>query len=345
MKRRNLDTQGIGRRALTTVQTIVENAGHFLIPIDGDIDKGIDAYIRLRKKSKGFKIINKKKVAIEDYEETGNLIGIQVKGVSEIPPTRSRSYYITLKNKSSFGVNFQTKQNLDAKKKVWGNFIGPMILVFVNLNTSECWWADLKSEKSYLENGYTVSVLKDNKFNNQSFRGICKLGRELFNARKIPTINTDNYESFGLSLTNFKSSAENAYANLSNEEAEFYRPTINPVLGQIKYTQSGWRHITRLNRRKMRIINSILFLGVSRLICENVTKFTSVKKGVIRESDRFIKKAEFLTLRANVNFNFRQSAIVQVVLRRIKTFDKIHPEKRLDDQIFFHSVYEPYRKE
>jgi hypothetical protein len=344
MKRRDLDTQGIGKRALTVVQTIIEDAGHFLQSIDGGIDKGIDGYIRLRKRTKGFRVINKKKVPIEDYEETGNLIGVQVKGVSAIPKVGSRSYYISLKEKEAFAVNFGKAEALDKLKFIWSNFIGPMILIFVDLKNKKCWWVDLKDEKSFSKNGYSIIIQKRDEFTIESFRSINKLGKELFSKKKIPNLKAKNHNFHSLSLSNFKESAKDAYANLSGS-GEFFTPTQNPILGTIRYTRSGWKHITRLNRRKMRIFNSILLLGVSKLVCENVTKFTSVKKGLIRESGRYIKRVEFITLRANVYFNFRQSSIVQVVLRRVKTFDKIHFDKKVEDQIFFHSVYEPYRKE
>jgi hypothetical protein len=95
----------------------------------------------------------------------------------------------------------------------------------------------------------------------------------------------------------------------------------------------------------MRIINSFILLGVSKIICETVDQFSSVKKGVVRQSNQYIKKVEFLTLRANVTFNFRQSGIVQVVLRRVRSFDKLNSLRKVPDQVFFHSVYEPYRKE
>jgi hypothetical protein len=95
----------------------------------------------------------------------------------------------------------------------------------------------------------------------------------------------------------------------------------------------------------MRIINSLLLLGISKLICEKVERFTSVKKGIIHKSNQYVKKVEYLTLRANVNFNFRQSSIVQVVLRRVKTFDKLNPTRVIPNTTFFHSIYEPYRKE
>src|SRR5690349_1147831 len=98
MNRRDLDTQGIGKRALTIAQGIVEDAGHFLQTVDGSIDKGIDGYVRMRRRTKGFKVINKRKIPVADYEETGNLIGVQVKGISLIPETGSHSYYIALKD-------------------------------------------------------------------------------------------------------------------------------------------------------------------------------------------------------------------------------------------------------
>jgi hypothetical protein len=45
-----------------------------------------------------------------------------------------------------------------------------------------------------------------------------------------------------------------------------------------------------------------------------------------------------------VNFNYRENAIVQVVVRRVKIFDFINTIT-LPDLHYFHSVYEPFRKE
>lgn len=50
-------------------------------------------------------------------------------------------------------------------------------------------------------------------------------------------------------------------------------------------------------------------------------------------SKQYIKKVDFLTLRANVHFNFRQSSIVQVVLRRVRTFDKLNGAKVIPEQV------------
>lgn len=342
--RRNLDTQGIGRKARNRAEEVILENGHLFQPIDGDIDNGIDGYIILRKRVKFKRVEKNKEKFYEDYVETGNIVGVQVKGVSEIPEKGSNSYYVSYRDKTKFGVNFFTKNSLDKAKKTWNNFVGPGILVFVDLSSKKCWWADLGESNSYLDNDYCVSIKIDSFLNKNAFKTINKLGRELFAKTEIPTIDTGNYNFFTLALTNFKNSAKETYKNLSGA-GEFYTPTNNPTLGEIKYSQSGWKHITRLNRRKMRIFNSLLLLGVSKTICENVERFSSVKKGIVRESGRYIKKVDFLTLRANVNFNFRQSSIVQVVLRRVKIFDKIHSENHIADEVFFHSVYEPYRKE
>ena len=94
----------------------------------------------------------------------------------------------------------------------------------------------------------------------------------------------------------------------------------------------------------MRIFNSLLLLYVSKLICEQVQNYSKVKKGEVRKSKQFIKKVEYLTLRAKVNFNYRENAIVQVVVRRVKIFDFINAIT-LPDLHYFHSVYEPFRKE
>lgn len=343
-KSRNLDTQGIGRMARVFAEHVILETGHLFQPIDGDIDNGIDGYIILRKKVKFKRVVDHKEKRYEDYIETGNIIGVQVKGVSEIPASGSHSYYVTYRDKIKFGVNFSSKSNLDKSKTTWMNFVGPVILVFVDLKTKQLWWSDLNNSDSYADNDYCVSIQKDKIFNKDAFKTIQKLGRELFSKSEIPTIDTANHNFFTLALTDFKESAKECYRNLSGS-GEFFFPTINPTLGEIMYSQSGWKHITRLNRRKMRIFNSLLLLGVSKTICEKVEKFSSVKKGLFRESGRYIKKVDFLTLRANVNFNYRQSSIVQVVLRRVRIFDKIRSSNRIPDKIYFHSVYEPYRKE
>lgn len=345
MSRRNLDTQGIGKRAFTVAQTVIQDSGHLIQPVDGDTDIGIDGYIRIRKRTKFKKIENHKVKFYEDWVDTGNLVGIQVKGVSSIPEKGSNSYYITRKDKSTFGVNFSSKENLDSKKNVWTNFVGPVILVYVDLNTKTSWWTDLLNEKSYDENGYSVIIEKSQVFNDQSFRPIKRLGKELFKEGELITIKTKNFPFIRLSVSGFKESAKELYNNLGGNGEIPFPPTINPTIGEIKFSQSGWKHITRLNRRQMRIINSLILLGVAREICVSVSKYTKVRKGMVRESNRYIKKVEFLTLRANVEFNYRQKSIVQVVLRRVKTFDKVHPELNISDRTFFHSVYEPYRKE
>jgi len=344
MNRRLLDTAGIGQRGVNIVEEIILSAGHLLEAGNASLDKGIDGYIRLRKRVKSKKVINNKQVSVEDQVETGNIIGIQVKTVTSIPTKKSSSYYIIQKDKTKFGVNFSTAEKLQKNRQIWNNFIGPVILLFVDLETKKVWWADLNNKDIYTENEYSITISKFDEFNNGAFRKIVKLGRETFVKKKLKTIATTNGHFFPLALTNFKKSAKEAYANLSGS-GEFFFETHNPVLGQVHYTRSGWKHITRLNRRKMRIFNSILLLGVSRSICETVDRFSSVKKGLLRESNQFIKKVDFLTLRANVDYNFRESSIVQVVLRRVKTFDKLDGTNKIPDKVFFHSVYEPYRKE
>jgi hypothetical protein len=342
MSYRNIDTQGIGERGIDEAKRTIGKLGHYFIPIDGSIDKAIDGYIRLRKKVK-YKDDKDRKVL--DFIETGNIVGVQVKTVSQIPKTGSKSYYINKANKEVFGVNFNNKNKLDKAKSIWSNFIGPVILIFVDLETEKCWWTDLNDTNSFIENDYSVTVKKENILNEKAFISIKKIGKELFVKKEIPLIKSKNYHFFNLKLTNFKESSWDVYQSLKDENHEFYSKTINPKLGLIHYSKSGWKHITRLNRRKMRIINSLLLLKISKEIIENVESFSKVKNGLVRESKKFIKKVDFLTLRANVEFNFRQDSIVQVVLRRVKIYDKLNPENKIEDKIYFHSVYEPYRKE
>lgn len=339
MRRRNLDTQGTGRKARIIAEQIILDAGHLFQPIDGDLDNGIDGYILLRKKVKLLKEIKGNKVLCEDYVHTGKLVGVQVKGVTEIPNTGASSYYVSYADKAKFGVNFFKKNNLDNKKDIWKDFIGPVILIFVELNSKQCWWTDLNDNKTYAENDYCATINIESKFDVNCFKDIKKLGRELFAKVDIPTIEVSRSQYAKFTLIDFKLSAKEIYKKLQVD-----KPIVNPTLGKIEYSKSGWNHITRYNRGKMSIFNSLFLLNISKEICENVDKFSTVKKGLSRESKRFIKKVDFLTLRANVNFYYRQSAIVQVVLRRIKTFDLVNEENKVPDQIYFHSIYEPFKK-
>jgi hypothetical protein len=174
---RNLDTQSIGRIARVIFEQIVLDSGHLFQPIDGDLDNGIDGYIRLRKKQIIKKVIKHKPVKCVEFVETGNLIGVQIKGVSKIPETGSNSYYVNYANKQKFGVNFGKEESLKKSKIIWENFVGPMLLIFVDNENQICWWADLNNLDSYNDNNYCVSIPKVQIFNSRSFRQINKIGK------------------------------------------------------------------------------------------------------------------------------------------------------------------------
>ncbi|WP_448103436.1 DUF4365 domain-containing protein [Pedobacter panaciterrae] len=342
MTRKNLDTQGTGEKAVAEVKRIILKCGHLFQEGNGSIDQGIDGYIRLRKYTQLTQTNkNGKKTLCEDFVETGNLVGVQIKGVTRIPASGASSYYIHKQTKTEFGVNFGDEKKLSGRKKIWQNFIAPVILIFVDLETEKIWWGNLNNEAIYDANGYSITLKKDDELNQAAFKKISKLGRELFVTKALPTINAKEHSSI-LGMANFKDTAKAVYKNLSDLNASS-NPIENPTLGRIHFSKSGWKHITRLNRKKSRIFNSLFLLPVCKAICQTVEQFSNVKKGEVRESCQYIKKVDFLTLRANVEFDYRQKGIVQVVLRRVKTFDKIDQTRVMKDQIYFHSVYEPFR--
>ncbi|MCX2474641.1 DUF4365 domain-containing protein [Pedobacter sp. MC2016-05] len=344
MSERDFDTQLTGQKAFIEAQKIIQNSGHFVQPVDGSIDNSIDGYIRLRKKTRIKKNIKGKIVRGVTRVETGNLIGFQVKGVSKIPTKGSNSYYINVADKTKFGINFQSKEKLDKHKVVWQNFIGPVIIIFVDLESNKCWWGDTQIKESYSENGYSMIIKKENHLNDEAFREIKRLGGEKFISSMVQKIDTKDHNFETPSIVDLKNSAKKIYTKISFGVGNY--PLINNnILGDIRYSQSGWQHITRKNRGKMRMINSLILLSVSYMICKEVKNFTKVKKGTPRESKRYIKKIDYLTLRAEVKFNYRQSSIIQVVLRRIKTFDKQNTLHSIPDKVYFHSVYEPFRTE
>jgi hypothetical protein len=171
---------GTGIKAVNKAISIIEDLNHFFQKIDGGSDTGLDGYIRIRKKIEIKKNINGTLKKGYDYVDTGNLVGVQIKGVTSTPSTGSNSYYVNIADKKKFGVNFKSKDALDKKRKVWRTFIGPVILIFVDLNTKKCWWTDLNNEGAYQDNGYMVEVNKSDELTSAAFKQIKKLGKESF---------------------------------------------------------------------------------------------------------------------------------------------------------------------
>src|SRR5690606_26074119 len=149
-----------------------------------DLDDSIDGFIRVRKKVEWKKVIKNKEDKVFDFVDTGDIIGIQVKGVSRIPLKGSESYYITLQDKTKFGVNFGNADTLERHKSIWKNFIGPVIVIFVDLETKRCWWVDTQNAESYGVGGYSMIIDRGNLYNESSFKKIKKLGKELFAGNK-----------------------------------------------------------------------------------------------------------------------------------------------------------------
>ena len=92
---------------------------------------------------------------------------------------------VSLKDKTMFGVNFGLKENLQKHRTVWINFIGPVVLIFVELSTKKCWWADLNDRNSYNSSDYLVKVDMGNRFDLSSLKQIKKLGTELFVTQEL----------------------------------------------------------------------------------------------------------------------------------------------------------------
>lgn len=114
----------------------------------------------------------------------------------------------------------------------------------------------------------------------------------------------------------------------------------HPNLGDIYVNRMGWKHITRTGRGSQRIIASWLLLPIAKHIIENVNNYKILDRIDIedkRDPSKILIR-DYVGIRVNVNFNYRDSSVVQVILKRERLYDVNNG--LLNQNIWFYSVFE-----
>ncbi|MCW8939362.1 MAG: DUF4365 domain-containing protein, partial [Flavobacteriales bacterium] len=276
-------------------------------------DNGVDAIIIKRKNG----------------VDTGEIMFAQVKC------GKGNGYFKQTQNRPKhFGVHVG-EDYIEKHRPKWNRLSGPIILIYVDHYSSKAWWTDLRDDLSYTtDNKSIILVPKHQRFGKHSFGEFKSLKGNIFVSRDLPNILTDGddfeYLKYNKSI---KESAKEFYKDWCNSPA-----TIHKDLGEIIVSRVGWRHLTRTDRKQTRIINSLSLLGVAKKIIENVDKcyqIKELKKEIAK--DNTIILTDYLAIKCNVTFPFRQSSIIQVILKRKRILNS--DKGVISSKTWFFSIY------
>ncbi len=316
------DTRPQNARGISTVIDVVQ--GDMKIgwqEISQINDNGIDGIIIDRKKG----------------VDTGDFYYVQVKC--------GNGYLIeTKKRKNKFIEINLGHEYIKKHRKRWNLISHPVILIYVEDKKKDrkSWWVDLKNESTYCEDNKNIILLdRTKRFGEHSIGEIRKL--RTFNEidKDLPIIYLKKDDLIVDSITKpLKYEAKKAYKkwkSLSKSKQE------HPRLGEIIVSRVGWRHITRKGRGAANIFQSFTLIGAAKKIIQS-----DIKAYQIRQPDVTVDEVrnitiihDYLSLRCKVGFPNRHEAVVQVVLKRLRTIDMNDSETTT--KLWFYSVYEPRR--
>jgi len=262
--------------------------------------------------------------------DTGQVIYVQVKA--------GPSYYKEWQGSPNvLGVALGQK-HIEAHRSRWNKLPGPVILVYVLARPKKklrAWWTDLRSEDSYsASNRQVVLLQRSNTFGVHSKGHLIALTRPT--TLDLPILVAERRHINLCPLGHdFKRAARSYYADWGRTgPAE----RTHPRLGTIEVSRVGWRHITRAGHRPERIIHSLHLLGIAREMATTdgaIIPIGRAKSHTNADGSREI--VDYLAQRANVTFPHRGPAVVQMVLRRKRSFDTMG---RVSSRLWFYSIYE-----
>ena len=325
-----MDTQEIGDLGIARLKLILAEINCGWQSFGQENDKGIDGFIILRKiVTKKSKKINKKtgkpKVR-KNKKDSGEIIFAQVKtGQSFKKETLIRpDHYDIL-----IGEDY-----INNRKPLWARMSSPVILIYVDDVKNE---ADLNSEDSYSsENKNIVLVPKSNKIASNARYNLKKLCG--YKDKNIPSINLNSKDCYYMNFSNsLKKSAWDYYTNWKNDKLF---KAANPNLNNINISRSGWRHISRKSRSSGKIIQSWMLLGAARKILEDIKHYEVIGREESYDLGNEKIFCDYIALKANVNFPFREKSLIFVVLRRKRKLDNL---SNMTMETWFYSVYEKRR--
>lgn len=294
-------------------------AGHGWQPFSAINDNGVDSMIIYRKEG----------------IDTGEIMFAQVKC-----GTGNGYMKITKNRPSHFGVQVG-EDYIKSHRPKWNKLPGPIILIYVDFYSRKAWWTDLRDDTSYTtSNKSIILVPKSQRFGKHSFGEFKQLKGRLFISKEIPEIEMSNNHFEYLKLNkSVKDSAQEFYKKWCVSPIS---ERTHPELGEIIVSRTGWRHITRSDRKQNRMVNSLSLLSVAKEIILSTEKCYQIRNLETRIVNSQLVVTDYLAIKCNVKFPFRQKGLIQVILKRKRKLDS--NKNTIGSRIWFYSVYEPLSK-
>ncbi len=327
----SIDKRILDNLGVTSVTSFVET--HLLCGwqgYDAKNDNAFDGMIIMKRGSNALR-------------ETGGIIFVQIKCGTSGGYKKER-----ITDPDNIGVHVG-RDYIESHRHKWNIVPSPAILIFVDADAYEVgqphkykpvmYWVDLKKDESYCgKNKQLILVPKKNKISLKSKSDFHNLCRSYLGDETLGNIFVKSNEGLPVHLgtkSTLKTDAWNYYKNW-RQRGVFKHPN----LGDIYINGMGWKHITRAGRGSQRIIASWLLLPIARNIIENVASFKVLDRIDIENKidPNKILIRDYIGIRAHVSFNYRDSSVVQVILKRERLYDVNND--LLNQNIWFYSVFE-----
>lgn len=282
--------------------------------------------------------------------ETGGVIFVQIK-------CGKTGGYKVLRNIDPDHIGVKVGSDyIESHRERWNKVESPSILIFIDADNYnfdnpdnkalDGYWVDLKDNAAYCQsNRNLIRVPKKNKLNLHTKSEFHKLCGDKVNEYKLDKLFIKNDDCLPIALgknTYLKKEAWNYYKNWALNTNEHF----HPKLGRILVNRMGWKHITRKGRANNRIVASWLLLPVARKMIRLIKDYQRLGERIeiaYHKGDGLILVRDYLSLKALVSFTYRDSSLVQVILKRDKIIDI--KGNVISEKIWFYSVFEKRRGE
>lgn len=308
------DTRTMSRTGVNFVQRIVEEewASGFQ-ELKPENDDAIDGLIIMRRRG----------------IDTGDILWCQVKaGESWLETWKTKPDLIGAKLSAAY---------IESHKARWLALDGPAVLVMVVPvgKSKRAWWFDLRDPNTYAKRKDVIVTPSWRTFGPHSKGDWFRLCGTRSRDRKLPVLVMPRSACAVSPLGGrLRVAARETFRQWARSPA---KERTNPILGEIAISRSGWRHITRRERKPERVWQSWQLLGVARaIVCEKLpVVFLRHDKTITQSSGA--TTYDLVGLRARVAFPHRDEGVVQVVIRRKRSVDSAGV---VTISCWFHSVYE-----
>jgi len=268
--------------------------------------------------------------------DTGGVVFVQVKCGS------MGGYQKDIKKYSEFLCLSLGEEYINEHIPRWRRMPGPAILIYVDADTRNSWWVDLKSDCYPIDNKNIVLIPISQKFGHHS--------KGVFHKMCGPRIADINLKTLTISRDQMMQIRLGKNESIRDDAWSFYKKwrdnikeCIHPELGHIIVNRVGWKHMTRKGRSQDRIVNSWLLLGAAKqMVLQGAKVFYLGHSSLENIEDNVIKIIDYLALRSIVVMPHRQESTIQVVLKRCRYINSCYTDP-ISQKIWLYSIFEPRR--